>query len=71
MQLWKIAFAASFALLMFAMPVGASAADWGSWQPTETQSSSIVPAGYYYHHHHWDGRCRHRRFRIHHHRICG
>jgi hypothetical protein len=70
MKLLKTAFAASFALLMFALPVGASAADWGVWQPTQPASSSIVPAEYYYHHH-WDGRCHNRWFRIHHHRICG
>ena len=70
MKLWKTAFVASFALLMLAMPVGASAAEWGSWQPTENQSSSIVPIEYY-HHHHWDHRCHNRWFRMHHHRICG
>jgi hypothetical protein len=69
MKLWKTAFAASFALLMFAMPVGASAADWGSWQPTKDQPTSIVPVEYY--HYHGDYRCHHRWFRIHHHRICG
>jgi hypothetical protein len=61
MKIWKMAFAAAFALLMFAAsPMTASAADWGYWHP--------VPVAGYYHH---GSACRNWWFRVHHRRICG
>jgi hypothetical protein len=80
MKILKIAFAAAFALLMFAAsPLTASAAEWGYWHPVPV-AAPVVPVerpafqpvyysyGYAYHH---GSACRNWWFRVHHRRICG
>jgi hypothetical protein len=80
MKIWKMAFAAAFALLMFAAsPMTASAADWGYWHPVPVAAPVVpvqIPAfqpvyynygGYYRH----GSACRNWWFRVHHRRLCG
>ena len=79
MKIWKMAFAAAFALLMFAaLPTTASAADWGYWHPVPVaapvmpvERPALLPVNYNYGYYHRGSACRNWWFRVHHRRLCG
>jgi len=81
MKIWKMAFAAVFALLMFAASsiTAANAADWGYRHPVPIAAPGVpvsTPAfqpddyNYGYYHHHGSA-CRNWWFRVQHRRLCG